>query len=125
MIRFKHSGNFNKTERFLQNSKSSNYLHLLNKYGKEGVDALSLATPKESGETANSWDYKISTSNKRTTLSWTNSNIIEGAPIAILIQYGHATMNGGYVQGLDYINPAIKPIFEKLSNELWKGVIGQ
>lgn len=100
------------------------YMAIFDKYGNEGVLALSAATPVDSGETAKSWSYKIRQTKSGIKLTWTNSNVVDGIPIAIIIQYGHGTRNGGYVQGLDYINPAMRPIFEKLTNELWKEVAG-
>ena len=122
MVVFKHRGNFNNTEKFLKQATRTDYLRILEKYAKEGVAALALATPKDSGETANSWSYKISSSRGAYTISWANSNVVNGVPIAILIQYGHATGNGGYVEGQDYMNPALKPIFDNLANEAWKEV---
>lgn len=94
----------------------------LDKYGKEGVAALSAATPVDSGETANSWTYKIEKKNGKVTIGFHNTNIQNGAPIAILLQYGHGTKNGGWVEGRDYINPAIQPIFDKIADSAWKEV---
>lgn len=122
MITFKHSGNFNNTERFLKRISSADYLSIMEKHAREGVMALSSATPIDSGETAQSWGYEISRYRGGAKITWTNSHIVSGAPIAILIQYGHGTRNGGYVQGRDYINPAIRPVFDKISNELWREV---
>lgn len=122
MITFKHSGNFNKTDKFLKHNFMSDYLRVLDKYGKEGVNALVSATPIDSGETAKSWKYKITQSSRGAKIVWTNSHVVDGVPIAILIQYGHGTRNGGYIQGRDFINPAIRPVFDKITNELWKGV---
>jgi hypothetical protein len=122
MIVFKHKGNFNNTERFLQRAKSIDYLSILKKYGQEGVNALSMATPTDSGLTASSWSYEIESRNGIFIITWNNSNVVDGVPVAILIQYGHATRGGGYVQGYDYINPAIRPIFEKIASESWKEV---
>ena len=122
MISFGHKGDFSKTTKFLKNSfKSINAINL-DKYAQEGVAALSSATPVESGLTANSWYYKITRGSATTTISFNNSNIQNGAPIAIILQYGHGTGNGGYVQGRDYINPAIQPIFDKIANNAWKEV---
>jgi hypothetical protein len=123
MIKIIHKGNFNNTEKFLNRCSKLDYLNVLERYGKEGVSALASATPKDSGETANSWNYQVSHSSGVTKIEWTNSNIVDGVPIAIILQYGHATANGGYVQGRDYINPAIQPIFDKIANELWREVI--
>ena len=123
MIRFKQSGNFNNTERFFKKTKDSKYiLDILNRYGREGVTALSSNTPVDSGITASSWDYKIEVKNGRSTIYWTNSNINEGVPIAVILQYGHGTNGGGYVRGIDYINPAMRPIFEQIANKAWKEV---
>lgn len=122
MLRIKHRGNFNNTERFLTNATKANYLRILDKYGREGVDALASATPVDSGLTANSWGYEINITGGSFSITWTNTNMEGGIPVAILIQYGHGTRNGGYVQGLDYINPTIQPIFEKIANEIWKEV---
>lgn len=122
MIEIKHKGNFNNTERFLKGSKNFNFMSLLNEYGKKGVDALSQATPIDSGKTSYSWNYEIHTTKNSYKIVWTNDNINDGIPIAILIQYGHAVKNGGYVEGRDFINPAMKPIFDNMANELWKEV---
>lgn len=122
MLSFKHQGDFKNTLRFLKEAPKTNYMEIFNRYGKEGVIALSAATPKDTGLTSKSWAYKITKSSKGYTLAWTNSNVINGVPIAIILQYGHATGRGGYVQGRDYINPAVQPIFERLTTELWKEV---
>lgn len=122
MITITHKGNFSKTEKFLKKGFNRDYLTILEKYGREGVAALANATPIDSGETANSWGYKIDHYNGGATISWTNTSIVNGVSIAVLIQYGHGTRNGGYVQGRDYINPAIRPIFDKIANELWREV---
>jgi hypothetical protein len=122
MIVIKQHGDFHNTERFLNQALKSNCTRILNQYGRQGVEALRAATPVDSGETANSWDYEIYRKGSSFTISWTNSNIVDGVPIAIIIQYGHATGNGGYVQGRDYINPAIRPIFDKIADEAWKEV---
>lgn len=123
-IKVRHRGNFNKTTRFLMSMKEKKFLKNLEKYGRQGVDALSAATPVDTGKTADSWDYEIHWSKNTFTISWTNSNMAEaGMPIAILIQYGHGTKNGGFVQGRDFINPAIAPIFDKIANDAWKEVV--
>jgi len=122
MIVFKHRGNFNKIERFFNNAKRLKFRNILEKYARQGVSALAENTPKDTGETAYSWNYEIVTTNWGYKISFTNSNIVDGVPVAILIQYGHGTGNGAYVEGRDYINPAIQPIFDKLSEELWKEV---
>ena len=94
----------------------------LDKYGQEGVAALASATPVDSGETANSWYYKIERTKGSVKIVFCNSNIQNGVPIAIILQYGHGTRNGGWVEGRDYINPAIQPIFDKITNEMWREV---
>lgn len=118
----KNQGDFSKTEKFLKKSLSVDYNSLLDKYGKQGVNALMSATPTDSGETANSWGYVITKTSGGVTITWTNSHVVNGVNIAIIIQYGHATRNGGYVQGRDFINPAIRPVFDNISNEIWKEV---
>lgn len=101
---------------------NKDYLNILSSYGNVGVAALSSATPIDTGKTADSWEYFIETSSNKTTISWSNSNENQGYNIALMLQYGHGTKNGGYVKGLDYINPAIRPIFESMASELWKEV---
>jgi len=124
-IRIESKGDFSKTDRFFDKISDIVRYVDLRKYGKQGVDALKNATPKDSGETANSWRYEI-IHNKETktySLTWYNDNIADGQyNIAILLQYGHATNNGGYVKGRDYINPALAPIFEKIAEDAWKEV---
>lgn len=122
MISINHKGDFSKTDKFFRGVINSEYVRILEKYGREGVKALSDATPKDSGETANSWDYEISHYGGGVSITWTNSNVVDGVPIAVILQYGHATRNGGYVQGRDYINPAMKPIFDKIAKDVWKEV---
>lgn len=123
MVSFKHRGDFKKTTSFLTKAKSKKYLDILERYGREGVLALAIATPVDSGTTAASWNYEIVTTNDRVTLAFNNSNIVKHVPIAIILQYGHATRNGGWVQGRDYINPAVRPIFDELSKKVWGEVI--
>lgn len=119
-IIIKSKGDFRKTYSLLERFNEGFHRGLLNKYGKLGVEALKKYTPKDTGLTANSWYYKIERDGKDVSLQFCNSNIQNGwANVAILLQYGHATKNGGYVQGVDYINPALKPIFEKLAEEAW------
>lgn len=122
MISFRQKGNFSKFTRFLEKAKEAVHIGDLDKYGKEGVTALSSATPVDTGLTANSWYYKITNKNGSITISFHNSNIQNGVPIAVILQYGHATRNGGWVQGRDYINPAIQPIFDKIAEEAWREV---
>ena len=122
MITFTQTGNFDKTEAYLARLKQEDLSAVLNKYGEMGVNALSNATPTDSGLTAQSWYYTIVSRRGYYSIRWHNSNVHEGIPIAVLIQYGHGTRNGGYVQGRDYIMPAIRPIFDQIANEAWKEV---
>lgn len=122
MIVIRQEGNFNKTENFLKKMSRTDFLTHLDKYGREGVRALSSATPMDTGLTANSWSYEIHSSGNTVTIYWTNSNVQSGVPIAVILQYGHGTRNGGYVQGRDYINPALRPVFDKIANDAWKEV---
>lgn len=122
MIRFKQKGDFKKLTTYLTRIENVSKTCDLNAYGRKGVEALSSATPVDTGKTADSWDYKITVSNGVIKISWYNSNIQNGVPIAVIIQYGHATRNGGFVQGRDYINPAIKPVFDQMANEMWREV---
>lgn len=122
MITFKHTGDFSKTLRFLNQSRNIDYLSILKKFGEVGVSALASATPVNSGLTANSWGYEIVKEKNSYAIYWTNSNIQNGVQIAVILQYGHATRNGGFVQGRDYINPAIQPIFDSIATDAWKEV---
>lgn len=122
MITFKHRGNFNNSEKFLSGVKKKNYRAILEKYAREGLLALRSATPKDTGETANSWDFEIITKRNGFSISWTNSNLVEGVPVVILLQYGHGTRGGTFVEGRDFINPAMRPIFDQISENLWKEV---
>ena len=122
IIQFKQKGDFSKTESFLKKLRKLDLDSVLDKYGKLGVQALANATPVETGKTAASWDYKLEKGKGVVTITWTNSNVNNGVPIALLIQYGHGTGTGGYVQGRDYIKPAILPIFDQLADALWKEV---
>lgn len=121
-ITFKQKSNFSKTIKHLNRIKSAVTIDMLKKYGEQGVAALASATPVDSGKTANSWNYKIEKNRGSIAISFFNSNIQNGVPIAILIQYGHGTRNGGWVQGRDYINPAIQPIFDQMTREIWREV---
>ena len=124
-ISFTSKGDFSKTFKFLNNITKGKYLRsILEKYGQRGVAALSASTPVKTGLTASSWNYEITEDNDSFTITWTNSNINKGVNVALLLQYGHATRNGGYVTGIDYINPALKPIFDELANAAWKEVTG-
>ena len=121
MISFRHKGDFKRTTRYLSKVKDLSKI-ALDRYGREGVAALASATPVESGVTASSWYYKILRENGRTSIAFYNSNISKGVPIAIILQYGHGTRNGGWVQGRDYINPAVQPIFDRIVNDAWREV---
>nr|DAV06966.1 MAG TPA: type I neck protein [Caudoviricetes sp.] len=121
-VKFEVSGGFTKTERFLNRMKRREYLNVLDEFGRDGVQALRNATPVDSGATAEAWDYEIKRTRNYTEIVWTNSNINDGVPIAVILQYGHGTGTGGYVQGRDYINPAIRPIFDKIAEKAWKVV---
>ncbi len=122
MITFRQSGDFSKTIKFLERAKQIVHIGDLDRYGRAGVAALKSATPVDTGLTADSWYYEIKNKNGSVEISFNNSNIQNGVPIAIILQYGHATRNGGWVQGRDYINPAIQPIFDKIADEAWKEV---
>lgn len=122
MISFRQKGDFSKLNRYLEKVKASARLSILDKYGREGVAALASATPIDSGETANSWFYEISHDNGSATIAFCNSHINQGVPIAIILQYGHGTGTGGWVEGRDYINPAIQPIFDEIVESAWKEV---
>lgn len=125
MITFVSKGDFSKTLKFLEKSKKFDPQDILKKYGELGVQALAEATPKDSGETAASWSYEIRHGREQSSIYWTNSNVNKGVPIAIILQYGHGTGTGGYVQGRDYISPAILPIFDNLADSVWKELVGK
>jgi hypothetical protein len=122
MITFRHKGNFNKLTVFLEKADRTARLKDLDKYGREGVAALASATPVDTGLTASSWYYEIKRQNGVVALNFCNSNVNNGIPIAIILQYGHGTRNGGWVEGRDYINPAIQPIFDRIANDAWREV---
>lgn len=122
MISFRQKGDFSKLSRYLERVKEAAKIGVLDKYGRAGVDALSSATPVESGTTANSWSYEIIREKGSVAIEYHNTNINKGVPIAIILQYGHGTGTGGWVQGRDYINPAIRPIFDRIADEAWKEV---
>lgn len=122
MIRIRQRGDFKKTEKLLKKSFGRDYISVLEKYAKEGVKELSANTPIESGLTAISWKYKIIQNQSSISIVWENTNVNKGVNIALILQYGHATRNGGYVEGVDYINPALKPIFDKMADAAWKEV---
>ena len=122
MITFRHKGDFSKLTGFLEKAKQTVRIGDLDRYGREGVAALASTTPVDSGLTANSWSYKIVRQNGSVTIEFHNSNIQNGVPIAIILQYGHGTGTGGWVEGRDYINPAIQPIFDRIANDAWREV---
>lgn len=122
MISVKHKGDFSKLTRYLGKVKETVRFRNLDKYGREGVSALAAATPVDSGETASSWYYKIEQKNDRVVINYCNSHVNDGVPIAIIIQLGHGTGTGGWVEGRDYINPAIQPVFDKIADSAWREV---
>ena len=122
MIKITQKGDFKKATSYLEKLKGVIQLSSFDKYGQAGVNALSSATPVDSGKTANSWYYKIERTKNTISITFYNSNINKGVPIAIILQYGHGTGTGGWVEGRDYINPAIQPIFDKMAEEAWKEV---
>lgn len=122
MITVTSKGDFSKTKNFINRVKEIAKLSKLDAYGREGVEALRAATPKDTGKTADSWSYKIIHKVDRVSIVWTNSNINDGVPIAIILQYGHGTRSGRRVEGVDYINPALAPVFDKIADGVWKEV---
>jgi len=119
----KKSGSIKNTMGFLNRILSRSYLQKLEHYGQMGVDALAAATPRRTGKTAASWGYEIEVNDHNTKLVWTNSNVVDGVNVAILIRYGHGTGTGGYVQGIEYIEPAMKPLFQGFADDIWKEVM--
>lgn len=122
MIQFSSHGSFSKTLSFIGYLKSDKMFSDLNAYGRQGVDALRSATPVDSGLTAESWEYRIVKKKGKWQVQWYNTNEQDGVNIAVILQYGHATRDGGYIEGIDYINPALEPIFANLANNVWKKV---
>jgi hypothetical protein len=122
MISFRHKGDFAKLTRYLEKMKRSARVSILDKYGKAGVAALMSATPVDTGLTAKSWYYKLEVTKSSAKMMFCNTNVQNGVPIAIILQYGHGTRNGGWVEGRDYINPALQPIFDNIVKEAWKEV---
>lgn len=123
MFSVSSQGSFNNTEQFLKAMSKLDIMSILNKNGREGVSALSSATPLDTGRAASSWDYEIKKTSSSYTLAWTNSDVENGFPVVVMLQYGYGTGTGGFVQGEDFINPAIRPIFDRIANEIWKAVI--
>ena len=122
MIRVKVRGSTKKTEQFLHRILRREQFAALEKFGPKGVTALQNATPKDSSETANSWYYEIRQKPGRYSIVWLNRHVEDGVPVAILLQYGHGTRNGGFVEGRDFINPAMRPIFDEIARDMWKVV---
>lgn len=123
MLTVECKGDFSKTKNFLKALQKHRLISKLSSYGDMGVDALSAATPVDSGITASSWYYDLEITDNKISLVWKNSNVVNGwFNVALMIQYGHGTRNGGYVQGIDYINPAMKPIFDEIANSVWKEI---
>lgn len=125
MIKFKQIGDFKNTEKFFKKLGEGDYLKGLSRFGELGVKALEAATPRDTGLTAASWSYSVEKTKAGVSLTWNNSNVNKGANIAILIQYGHGMPNGTYVQGVDYINPALKPLFDQIAKDAWMEVTGR
>lgn len=125
MITITNKGDFAKTFNFLNSSKNINIDSVMSKYGEEGVSLLAQNTPIDSGKTAESWNYRIETIKRGKSIIWYNTNVVNGVNIAVILQYGHGTQNGGYIEGRDYINPIILPIFERMTEEIWKEVISK
>lgn len=122
VIVFRQKGNFRKTSGFLKRVQRLDLDAVLDEYGQKGVEALAAATPKATGKTAASWNYRVQKGKESIVITWSNTNIVDGVPIAVILQYGHGTRNGGYVEGIDYINPAMKPIFEEIAHRAWREV---
>lgn len=123
MVRFSNKGDFSRFQRFCNHLLRRDYLNILEKYGKAGVEALSSATPVDSGLTASSWGFEIKDEKGKVTIYWTNDHVEHGVNIAVILQYGHGTRNGGYVSGIDYINPAMRPIFDHIAQSAWREAI--
>lgn len=122
-ITFTQRGNFSKTEKYLKGLKNKNYRAILERYANEGVNLLRSVTPKDSGETSSAWSYKIITNRSGFSIQWFNTSTNDGIPIIILLQYGHGTTGGTFVEGRDFINPVMRPLFDKISENIWKEVI--
>jgi hypothetical protein len=122
VITISSHGSFENTEKFLKRMSDKSIFDSLSRYGEEGVQALAEATPKDSGDTARSWTYEIERTSTSYAIIWSNTNVVDGVPIAVLIQVGHGTGTGGYVSGRDYINPALRPVFDRIAASVWKEV---
>ena len=123
IIKIKHSGDFKNTERFFSKALKTDYASIMKVYGEKGVAALRSATPKDSGKTADAWDYVIEKRKGKLAIVFTNDHIEKGINIAVILNYGHGTASGAYVAGRNYIEPAIQPIFDKIADDVWKEVI--
>lgn len=121
-ISFRINGSFKNTERWLQTLSTINVRTVLESAGRDGVNALAAHTPADSGLAASSWGYSVQSSRSGFKITWTNMNVENGFPVAIMLQYGYGTGTGGYVEGRDYINPAMQPVFDKIVNDIWKAV---
>lgn len=122
MFKVHHIGDFSSTERWFNRVLRKDYMNIIADYAKRGIEALREATPEDSGKTAESWNYEIVSGKDRTTLYFTNDNIENGVNVAILLIYGHATRNGAYVEGVDFVTPALRPIFQELADKIWREV---
>lgn len=122
MFSFESKGSFEKTEKFLSKMSRGDIFRALETYAQQGVDALSSATPVDTGLTAASWSFTINRTRDSYSIEWTNGYIVAGVPVVILLQFGHGTGTGGYVRGRDFINPAIRPVFDRIADEVWKAV---
>ena len=122
MITFESQGDWRPTRNWMARMAKLDLALIMNQFGKEWVEALSRATPSSSGQTAGSWNYQVKRTGNSWRIDWTNSHVNKGVNIAVILQYGHGTRNGGYVVGRDYINPAIKPVFDKIAKQAWKEV---
>lgn len=123
VVKLRQTGNFRKTDRFLSGLIGAHYLRKLQRFGEKGVEALRDATPKDTGATAEAWSYEIEQKEGRTSIYWKNSHIVDGVCIAVILHYGHGTRNGGFVEGKNYISPAIQPILDRMADEVWKEVV--
>lgn len=121
-VKFTVKGDWNNSMKFLKKISSKKFYQNIERYAQKGVEALARATPVDTGKTASSWGYEITDTGDTLQISWTNSNIVNYVPIAIILQYGHATRNGGWVEGRDYINPAIQPIFDEILKDVWREI---
>lgn len=126
VVQMSEKGDFKKTFNFLKAMQEKKFLSNLNKYGERGVQLLSENTPRDTGLTASSWYYKIEDDGETLTLTWYNSNVKKDYfNVALMLQYGHATKNGGWIEGIDYINPALKPLFDEMEKDIWEEVKSQ